>query len=153
MSRAARRRERRTGRGRTAAAKQRKPYWIVAAGAIAGLLGVAIYAQIVDPGPHPVVRAAEHHPHVMPASRYDGMVRQEQAYRMAAAVPEVLDGLFCYCFCAEHSGHYSLLDCFASDHGAGCDVCMREAEIAYQMASQGASLDDIRGEIDRIYGA
>ncbi|MBT8461564.1 MAG: PCYCGC domain-containing protein, partial [Gemmatimonadetes bacterium] len=52
------------------------------------------------------------------------------------------------CECAEHSGHYSLLDCFASDHGARCDICLSEATIAYQMTMAGESLDAVRKEID-----
>jgi len=119
----------------------------------AGLLGVAIYAGITSPGHHPAPRAAEHHPHLVESARYDGYPRAERAYAWAASIPGVLDGLYCHCQCKEHSGHYSLLDCFASDHGAGCDVCMTEVEVAYEMTRQGASLADIRAAVDRTYGA
>ena len=46
-----------------------------------------------------------------------------------------------------------MLDCFASDHAAACDVCMREAEIAREMVDRGEPLQSIRAEIDRLYGA
>lgn len=41
-----------------------------------------------------------------------------QVYRIAARIREVLVQQPCYCHC-ERMGHGSLLDCFASDHGAG----------------------------------
>ena len=98
---------------------------------------------------HPTARAdIDHASHIVPASRYEGYPRVARTYTMVAAVPEVVDGLYCYCECAEHSGHYSLLDCFASDHGARCDICLSEATIAYQMTMAGESLDAVRKEID-----
>jgi len=101
---------------------------------------------------HPTPRAANEQTTVVPAARYAQYPRVAETYEMAAAVPMILDGLYCYCNCAEHSGHYSLLDCFNSDHAARCDVCMSEAVIAYKMTQNGASLDAIRAEIDRTYG-
>jgi hypothetical protein len=41
-----------------------------------------------------------------------------KAYRVARQIPEVLAQQPCYCWC-DKFGHGSLLDCFASDHGAG----------------------------------
>lgn len=152
MNRAERRRlEREAGHARSRQAK--KPYWILAVCAGAGLLGVGVVAQLTDPGPHPEARVEALAPDVMEAERYSGMGRAMQAYQMAAAIPAILDGLYCYCFCSDHSGHYSLLDCFAGDHGAACDVCMREVDIAYRMTMQGESVAAIRKEIDRVYGA
>ena len=72
---------------------------------------------------------------------------------MTAAVPHVIDGLYCYCHCSEHSSHYSLLECFQTDHAARCDICMSEATIAYEMSQDGASLSDIRDEADRTFGS
>jgi hypothetical protein len=101
---------------------------------------------------HPAVRVAEMASDVVPDARYASFPRAREAYQIAAGTPHVLDGLYCYCHCSQHAGHYSLLDCFASDHAAGCDVCMGEAEIAHEMTRQGASLGDIRAEVDRTYG-
>jgi hypothetical protein len=39
------------------------------------------------------------------------------AYEIAREIPEILAQQPCYCNC-ESFGHGSLLDCFASDHGA-----------------------------------
>ncbi len=90
---------------------------------------------------------------IVPASAYAAYPRIQETYREAALVPQVLDGIYCYCECKEHMGHYSLLDCYKSDHAAGCDVCLSEGELAYKMTQQGKSLDQIRAAVDRLYGA
>jgi len=41
-----------------------------------------------------------------------------RAYRVAQQMPGVLSQQPCYCYC-DKFGHGSLLDCYASDHGAG----------------------------------
>jgi hypothetical protein len=70
---------------------------------------------------------------------------------MAKAIPNVLDGLHCYCECARDHGHRSLLTCFESDHGAACDICLQEAALAYRMTQEGAGLDQIRERIDAMF--
>lgn len=126
--------------------------WIMAGSVTAALLGVALVAELTGPGLHPAPRVAEQASHVMPAERYERSARVREAYTLAAAIPGVFDGIYCYCRCSEHSGHYSLLDCFADDHAAGCDVCMREAEMAFDMSSRGSTLEQIRDQVDRMYG-
>lgn len=42
-----------------------------------------------------------------------------RAYRVAREIPEVLDKLFCYCYCIQGHGHKSNLSCFADRHAAG----------------------------------
>jgi len=151
MSRAETRRGARNGTS-ARKGKGRHPVWIVGVAVTAALLVVAVFAQSQRGADHhPTPRALELASDVVASTRYEAYPRVEQAYTVAAAVPHVLDGLFCYCHCSEHSGHYSLLDCFASDHAASCDVCMSEAVIAHDMTQQGASLDEIRTLIDRNY--
>ncbi len=41
-----------------------------------------------------------------------------KAYRYAKEIPEVFSQQPCYCHCDKGNGHRSLLDCFATDHGA-----------------------------------
>ena len=41
-----------------------------------------------------------------------------KAYRIAREIPEVLDGLYCYCRCRENFGHKSLLSCFVDKHAS-----------------------------------
>ena len=41
-----------------------------------------------------------------------------KAYRYAKEIPEIFSQQPCYCHCDAGFGHRSLLDCFATDHGA-----------------------------------
>jgi hypothetical protein len=54
----------------------------------------------------------------MPPERYSDYPHIERAYRVAHRIPGVLAQQPCYCWCNKF-GHGSLLDCYASDHGAG----------------------------------
>lgn len=124
-------------------------YTVVALGVMVLVLGLA------------TTRAANaHHPDpredpssltVDSSIRYASYPRVAQVYEMAAAIPHVLDGLYCHCECSRHSGHRSLLTCFQDDHGAGCDVCLAEAALAYRMTNEGESLKEIRGAVDDLY--
>lgn len=101
------------------------------------------------PTPRPGITAAK----VVPAVRYASDPRIEKVYREAAVVPAELDGIYCYCRCIENMGHRSLLTCFESDHAAGCDICLSEADMAYRMTKQGRSLDQIRQAIDQTFSS
>lgn len=83
------------------------------------------------------------------AANYQRAVR---AYRVARAIPHVLDGMHCYCECHENIGHRSLLTCFQSRHAAACDVCIGEAEMAGALTQRGENIEAIRGAIDAAYG-
>ena len=100
---------------------------------------------------HPRPRAEAEQMTTESPDRYGAYPEAKEVYKMAAHIKSTLDGLFCYCYC-KGGGHYSLLDCFKDDHGAGCDVCLGEARVAYQMMQQGASLDEIRKAIDQQFG-
>lgn len=105
-------------------------------------------AQGHHPAPRPGVGAEK----VVDSRQYHRYPRIASIYADAAEDPQLLDGLYCFCDCAEHAGHYSLLECFSSDHAAMCDVCMNEAEMAFQMSRDGVDLDLIRSTIDLVYG-
>ena len=95
------------------------------------------------------VKAAKPLPHVLPASRFAGRPVVVRAYELAAKIPEVLVQEPCYCGCDKHEGHHSLLDCYASDHTAGCAVCVQEAFLAYELHKQGKTPAQIRAAIMR----
>jgi hypothetical protein len=117
------------------------------------IIGISLAVTATSSGmPHPEPRLDLGTSAIQPASRYNEYPRVARAYAMAAAVPGILDGLYCHCHCAEHSAHYSLLECFHTDHAARCDICMSEARIAYEMARDGASLEAIRAEVDATFG-
>jgi hypothetical protein len=66
---------------------------------------------------HQSAEAARPYPALQDPARYQIPVVAE-AYRIARDIPEVLAQQPCYCNCGESFGHTSLLDCYATDHGA-----------------------------------
>jgi hypothetical protein len=70
-------------------------------------------------------------------------------YALAAKIKPVLYQQPCYCYCDRNAGHKSLLDCYASEHGAQCDICQKEAILAYQMTQKGKTPAQIRTAIIR----
>ena len=75
-------------------------------------------APRVVPPYHESAEAAKPFPALMPASRYRDYPLVERAYRIASQIPGVIAQQPCFCHC-DRVGHRSLLDCYASDHGAG----------------------------------
>jgi hypothetical protein len=84
-------------------------------------------------------------------------------YRFAAEHPEVLRYVPCFCGCNE-MGHRSSEDCFVktrskngtvtewNEHGIACAMCIGVAERAKTMCDAGASLTDVRADIEKRYG-
>jgi Protein of unknown function with PCYCGC motif len=87
-------------------------------------------------------------PQTVSPSEFTDVVVQN-AYILAARVKKVLYQQPCYCHCDRSQGHTSLLDCFASKHGAGCGVCMREAIYSYEQSHKGKTAAQIRTGIER----
>ena len=99
--------------------------------------------------PPPAAEASQL-PTPLPAEMFKGRVRE--AYKVAAEIPEILAGVSCYCGCMKSEGHRNLLDCFASDHGAGCAHCVDEALDAHALFMTGASLEEVQNFINHKYG-
>jgi len=66
------------------------------------------------------------------------------AYTVAARVKRVLYQEPCYCHCDRSQGHGSLLDCFVSKHGSGCNICVSEDFYAYEQTHKGKTPAQIR---------
>jgi len=62
--------------------------------------------------------AAGRLPTTLSASEFKAYPIVARAYRIAERIPTVLAQQPCYCWC-DKFGHGNLLDCFATDHGAG----------------------------------
>ena len=62
--------------------------------------------------------AANPFPRLLPAAYFREYPPAARAYKIAGEIPEVIAQQPCYCYC-EKFGHASLLDCYASNHGAG----------------------------------
>jgi hypothetical protein len=73
----------------------------------------------------------------------------KNAYAAAARVKKTLYQQPCYCYCDRSQGHGSLLDCFASKHGSGCETCVREALYTYERSRKGWTAAQIREGIER----
>lgn len=117
------------------------------AAALGLVLGTTFASGCAGPG-HPEPRVDVTAEHVLPSAMLAGYYSQAAAYEAARRYPLVLDGLYCHCQCHENFDHRSLLTCFESEHGASCEVCMGEANLAARMHEQGATLDQIRQAVD-----
>lgn len=71
------------------------------------------------------------------------------AYLIAGRTKKVLYQQPCYCHCDRSQGHGSLLDCFVSRHGSGCDICQKEDFYAYEQSHKGKTAAQIREGIMR----
>jgi Protein of unknown function with PCYCGC motif len=76
-------------------------------------------------------------------------VTVRNAYSVAANVKKILYQQPCYCHCDVHEGHGSLLDCFVSNHTAGCGVCMKEVFYTYEQKHNGKTVAQIREGIEQ----
>jgi len=125
--------------------------WLIAgvAAAVLGVLLVTGRARAGHPDPRPGITAEL----VLPPAAVPNTAGSVEAYAAARAVPQVLDGLYCHCDCARHSGHRSLLTCFESAHGGCCAICMGEAVLAQQMTARGDAIDAIRRAVDAQFGS
>ena len=121
-----------------------------------GVLVLAIGFRLLRPGTaeakHPEPRPGITAEKIESPAQWANQPDIAEVYAMAAEIPDVIDGLYCYCDCHKNFGHRSLLSCFESDHGGNCDVCMNEVRIAYRMHKEGKTLQQIRQVIDAQYG-
>jgi hypothetical protein len=129
--------------------------WLIAIASVLAL--VAVISTTVGRKGRPT---NGHAPVVEPTGRSDASFvldparfadsRQREAYAAARQVPAVLNQLYCWCGCKENprTHHRALLECFESEHGSGCDICMGEAMIAKSLVEQGVT--DVRRIQDQI---
>jgi len=108
------------------------------------------------PAYHTQVPAGELPQPMDPAEFANPVVKN--SYALAAKVKKVLYQQPCYCHCDRSVGHSSLLDCFTSKHGSGCNICMAETLYSYQQTKKGKTPAQIRegiqkGEWRQIDGA
>lgn len=115
------------------------------------LAAIVIVVNRAQASVHPKPRAEAKQIMLESPDRYPDLPQVAETYKMAADIRSTIDGLFCYCYC-KGGGHYSLLDCFRDDHGAGCDICLESVQIAHKMTQEGKSLDEIRAQIDTQFG-
>src|SRR5436190_13169729 len=106
-------------------AKTRVPVWIYGlAGVLLMVIGYRLLPQRAEASQHPTPRAGITAAKVLPASQFATDNDIGRVYAMAKEIPEILDGIYCYCHCSKHFHHRSLLTCYETDHASMCDICM-----------------------------
>lgn len=99
-------------------------------------------AGLAGDDPVPPVQPSVPLPQTLSPDKFDHPILK-RAYEAAGRNRATVAQLPCYCWCSR-MGHRSLLDCFASNHGANCDICIKEVLLADQMAKNGKTAAQIR---------
>lgn len=97
----------------------------------------------------------------MPAEVQSAPVTVQSAYQFAAANPNVMKDIPCYCGCG-NIGHTSNYDCYVSNvdskgavtfdnHALGCSICVDITQDVMRMLKDGKSPQDARAYIDATY--
>jgi len=97
----------------------------------------------------------------LPAELQAAPASVRTAYQFAAANPDVMQHLPCYCGCGS-VGHTSNYDCYVSEvaangdiafdnHALGCSICVDITQDAMRLLKEGRSVPDIRAYVDATY--
>jgi hypothetical protein len=103
--------------------KSKKPILLIIGAVIVGFFALLVSRNIVFSGSDEkkgksfYIKESETRP-VLDPSQFTGQARA--AYAAAKKYPEVMNQVFCYCYCnAPPFKHKTLLSCFTDKHGAG----------------------------------
>jgi hypothetical protein len=97
----------------------------------------------------------------LPASVRSAPLTVQQAYQFAAANPDIMQQLPCYCGCGA-MGHKSNYACYVSgtdasgkpnfdDHALGCSICVDITQDAMRLLKEGKTVQEIRTYVDATY--
>ena len=97
----------------------------------------------------------------MPLDVQSAPVTVQTAYQFAAANPEILENIPCYCGCG-NVGHLSNYDCYVASvdadggiafdpHALGCSICVDITQDVMRMLQEGKSPEDSRAYVDSAY--
>ncbi len=97
----------------------------------------------------------------MPAEVQSAPVAVQQAYQFAAANPEVMQQIPCYCGCGS-MGHTSNYSCYVQsvdpdgtitydDHALGCSICVDITQDVMRLLRDGKSVQGIKAYVDDTY--
>ncbi len=103
---------------------------------------------------------------MMPMDKMPAEVRTapsvvQQAYQFAAANPNIMQRIPCYCGCG-NIGHTSNYSCYIKssdangklifdDHALGCSLCVSITQDTMRLLQQGKSVSEIKAYIDSTY--
>lgn len=97
----------------------------------------------------------------MPAEVQSAPVTVQTAYQFAAANPDIMKNIPCYCGCG-NVGHTSNYNCYVSSvddtgnirwdsHALGCSICVDITQDVMRMLKDGKSPQDARAYVDVTY--
>ncbi len=86
----------------------------------------------------------------------------QASYQFAAANPDIMKGIPCYCGCGS-IGHTSNYSCYVQgvdangkiswdDHALGCSLCVNITQDAMRLLKEGKSVPEIKAYVDSTYG-
>ena len=111
-----------------------------------------LFARAARVGVHPTPRKGITAARVVAADALGDRKNVREVFEMVREMPQVIDGIHCYCGCADLPDSYSLLSCYEGDGMAkACHICQGEARLAHRLHKAGKSLDEIRVAIDAKY--
>ncbi len=99
---------------------------------------------------------------MLPAEVQSAPLVVQQAYQFAAANPQVMQGIPCYCGCGR-IGHTSNYSCYVSgvdaqgritfdQHALGCSLCVNITQDAMRLLKEGKTVPEIKAYVDTAYG-
>ncbi len=97
----------------------------------------------------------------MPAEVQASALVVQQSYQFAAANPDVMKAIPCYCGCGS-LGHTSNYSCYVSgvdsqgkisfdNHALGCSLCVDITQDTMRLLKEGKSVPDIKSYVDATY--
>jgi len=97
----------------------------------------------------------------MPAGVKSAPVTVQQAYQFAAANPDVIKQIPCYCGCGA-MGHTSNYSCYVTsadasgkitydDHALGCSICVDITQDVMRLMKENKPIHEIRAYVDSTY--
>ena len=111
-------------------------------------------------------RSASNDLHMMPLSQMPEAVQSsptvvQQAYQFAAANPDVMKHIPCYCGCG-NIGHTSNYSCYVQgsdakgspvfdDHALGCSLCVNITQDTMRLLKEGKTVPEIKAYVDVTY--
>lgn len=103
--------------------------------------------------PHPEPRPGIDGSRVLTAEQLVNAPHAVELFDQVREIPHIVDGILCYCGCAQIEGYRSLLTCY-EDPGMAqhCDICQGQGRLAYARWKEGQTLDQIRRATDARYG-
>lgn len=97
----------------------------------------------------------------MPADVQSAPVTVQTAYQFAAANPDVMKDIPCYCGCG-NVGHTSNYSCYVSsvddkgkitfdNHALGCSICVDITQDTMRLLKEGKTTPEIKAYVDATY--